>query len=125
MPSDTELEKALEVVKQALAADPTLIERLAPGMTLIRRPMTPKERGAAAIPAMNAARRKYHEEMIAALVPVIANVRRLKSDASGHEIAIELNKTNYGPAKYRKEWTYVDVRRLLKELKIELEPTAP
>lgn len=125
MPSDIDLQKALMVVKSALAADPTLIDHIAPGMVLVRRPMTPKERGAAAIPAMNAARRKYHEEMKTALLPVIVNVRRLKADANGHEIAIELNKTDYGPAKYRKEWTYVDVRRLLKELKIDLEPSAP
>ena len=115
---------AVDLIKRLLAIDPTLIEDLAPGMKLVRRPMTPKERGATAVPAMNAARKAYHQEMMAALIPVIHNVRRLKPDANGHEIAIALNRTTYGPSKSRKEWTYADVRRLLKEINLELEPNA-
>ncbi|WLR90931.1 hypothetical protein [Shinella zoogloeoides] len=117
-------EHAVELIKSLLAIDPTLIEDLAPGMRLVRRPMTAKERGRMAIPAMNAARRAYHEEMVLALAPVVGDVRRLKPDANGHEIAIELNRTAYGPSKTRKEWTYADVRRLLKELGLDHEPNA-
>ena len=106
----------LERLQQLLAADPALIEQLAPGMLLSRRAMTPKERGALAIPVMNAARKQYREEMIAALAPVIANTRRLKADASVQELVIALNATSYGPAKTRRTWTYVDVKRLLKEI---------
>lgn len=111
--------------RKHLTADPALIEELVPGMMLVRKPMTPKERATMAIPAMNTARKVYHEEMVAALAPVISDIRRLKADANGHEIAITLNTTAYGPSKSRKEWTYADVRRLLKELKIDPEPTAP
>jgi len=118
-------EHAVDLIKDLLAIDPTLIEDLAPGMMLLRRPMTAKERGALAIPAMNAAKRAYHEEMLRALTPVVLNIRRLKTDANGHEIAIALNETAYGPSKSRKTWTYADVRRLLKELNLELEPPAP
>lgn len=120
----TGAEHAVELIKSLLAIDPTLIEDLAPGMRLARRPMTAKERGAMAIPAMNAARRAYREEMKAAVTPVIHDVRRLKADANGHEIAIALNKTAYGPSKTRKEWIFADVRRLLKELGIDHEPNA-
>ena len=107
------------VFKRALAADPTFIEVLAPGKRLVQSPMTPAERGAICIPAMNKARLQYRDEMKEALIPVISSVRHRKRDASVHEITNELNTTMYGPAKGRKLWTFADTVRLLKEINIE------
>ena len=109
--------------RQHLSADPALIEALLPGYTLTKRPMTPKERGLIAVPAMNATRRKNRQATLSAALPVVTRARQLKPDADGHEIARELNRAGIPPSTKRTEWTYIDVRRLMKELNLEFEPS--
>lgn len=139
MQSDTELAKLIKaqrpdlsqgvdelvgIIQAALAANPALIKDLMPNMVLSRRPMTPIERAKTAVPAMNTAKSAYRKELINAVAPIVHDLRRSKPNASGHEIAKALNQTFHCPSKSRGYWTYVDVRRLTKELNIELEPSS-
>lgn len=118
-----ERQVALRAIRRALTDDPSLISEIMPGMKLVPRKMTPKERGKVAVLAMNLARQKNHEAVVQAATPIVHLVRKLRPIASGHEIALALNsKCEYGPSKRRRMWTYADVRRLLKEIGLELEP---
>ena len=116
-PSPDELTPStiVAILREHLAAHPESIEELAPGMKLVPRPLTPKERARSAVPAMNAARRRYHDERLKIVGDIIRRLVRENPAISKGEIAAVLRKTDHTPSTKRTQWRASDVARIIKE----------
>src|SRR5690349_5093558 len=87
----TRLERAIAIVRDALAADPALIEELAPGMRLVKKPMTTAEQRRQAAQAMIKGRKRAAEDRRVAAMAAILLYRMENPSISSNEIAQRLN----------------------------------
>lgn len=102
-------------IRMFFETNPEIVDLLFPGMRLVLRPLTPKERGRIAIAAANAERQRKRRQHLATVIPAIRRLRAENSAISLREIGERLDKQNIPPVRAKK-WTARSVQLVLKEM---------
>ena len=119
--SGADADKVVDLVNEFLQANPSIIEEILPGMKLVKKPMTRKERAYRALSAMQVEKERKRRERAQQAGPIIRRILQVQPAISKVKLGNWLIAEGIKPPR-SDHWSAPALTRLLEDVKEYAEP---